>query len=245
MKETERGPDPAEAPRGSGTSGMVPRASHGAFSRRGFLQAMGLGATAAAIPEKGLLAETPGGVRADEDSWGPGAVPVTLRVNGETIRVKVAPRVTLLDALRDHIRIDTHEYVDVTGPKRVCDRGTCGACSVILDGKLVYACSILAVETQGAQVTTVEGLGAEGRLDPLQEEIVRCDASQCGFCTPGFVMAGHVLLERNPEPTKAEIAHALDGNICRCGTQPRFVEAVEKAALRRREGSVGPGEGRK
>jgi len=198
---------------------------------------MGLGATAAAIPSDGLLAETPAPIRTGEEIDGPDAVPVTLHVNGSTLRMRLEPRVTLLDALRDHIRIDTQECADVTGPKRVCDRGTCGACTVLLDGKLVYACSVLAIEVGESHITTVEGVGTpETRLHPLQEEVVRADGSQCGFCTPGFVMAGFALLRDNPNPSRDEIRKALDGNICRCGTQPRFLEAVEKAAARLREG---------
>jgi len=200
-------------------------------SRRGFLTVVGLGATAAAVGER-AAADTPAPVRADSLAQGPGALPVELRVNGERLRLRIEPRVTLLDALRDHTRVDIHEYVDLTGAKRVCDRGSCGACTVWLDGKTVYACSVLAIEAEGREITTVEGLGGAGGLHPVQEEFVATDGLQCGFCTPGFVMSCAALLRANPQPAREEIERALDGNICRCGTQPRVVEAVERVAAR-------------
>ena len=141
---------------------------------------------------------------------GPGSVEVSLRVNGKARRMSVEPRVTLLDALRDHL--------DVTGPKKVCDRGTCGACTVIEDGKLIYACSRLAIESENREIVTVEGLGTPEQMHPVQAAFVEYDAQQCGFCTPGFVTAVSVLLEQNPNPTAAEVSRALGGNLCRCGT---------------------------
>jgi xanthine dehydrogenase YagT iron-sulfur-binding subunit len=196
----------------------------------------GLGATAATLPDEGLLGGSAASVRPGAAALGPNAVPVTLRVNGESIQMRLEPRVTLLDAIRDHIRLDTHEHVDLTGSKRVCDRGTCGACTVLLDGKTVYACSILAVEAQGQEIVTVEGIAQGGKLHPVQEEFIHCDGSQCGFCTSGFVMASVALLRENTQPDRAQIDRALDGNICRCGTQINVRDAVTKAAARLREG---------
>ena len=141
---------------------------------------------------------------------GPGAVPVSLRVNGETRRMMVEPRVTLLDALRDRL--------DLTGSKKVCDRGTCGACTVLADGEPVYACSVLAIEAEGVAIETVESLGTPESLSPLQTAFVENDAQQCGFCTPGFVVASHALLARNESPSQDEVSRALSGNFCRCGT---------------------------
>ncbi len=135
---------------------------------------------------------------------------VELSVNGVRRLAEVEPRVTLLDLLRDHL--------DVTGPKKVCDRGTCGACTVLENGRLVYACSRLAVEAGGAEITTVEGLGTPDSMHPLQAAFVEHDAQQCGFCTPGFVMALSHLLEKQPNPDDDEIDRALSGNLCRCGT---------------------------
>jgi xanthine dehydrogenase YagT iron-sulfur-binding subunit len=198
-------------------------------SRRGFLQAVGLGAGAVGLTQEELLArEAP----APQQATGPGAIPIALDVNGQAVKLKVEPRVTLLDALRDHLKLDSNEYVDLTGAKKVCDRASCGACTVIVDGKIAYACTILAIEAQGRKIRTVEGLEKGGKLHPVQEEFIACDGLMCGFCTPGFVVAGAALLEKNPNATREDIRRGLDGNICRCGTQPRALEAVAKAAAR-------------
>jgi xanthine dehydrogenase YagT iron-sulfur-binding subunit len=208
------------------------RKRKGGVSRRNFLKTLGVaGAAAAALPDEVAVAQD--AAPAGPKGLGPGAVPVTLRVNGTAIKLKVEPRVTLLDALRDHLKLDSADPVDITGAKRVCDRGSCGACTMIVDGRTVYACTMLAVEAQGREIRTVEGLGMGETLHPLQEEFIHCDGMMCGFCTPGFIMAGTALLEKNPKPARDEIRKALDGNICRCGTQPRALEAVEKASKRR------------
>jgi len=181
------------------------------LSRRSFLRGGAAGAIAS-----GLLPPAARGVgeaAVDTDGtplFGPGPVEVVLRVDGRERRTSVEPRVTLLDALRDRL--------DVTGPKKVCDRGTCGACTVLLDGRLVYSCSVLAIEAQDVEITTVEGLGSPDDLHPVQAAFVDNDAQQCGFCTPGLVMATAALLERNPNPTEEEVERALGGNLCRCGT---------------------------
>ncbi|HXG62921.1 MAG TPA: (2Fe-2S)-binding protein [Planctomycetota bacterium] len=198
------------------------------FSRRAFLQSAGLAGVAAGCAS--TPSESAGGT--PPQGLGPGAVPVTLKVNGREIRLELEPRVTLLDALRDHFEAGGGRPVDLTGSKRVCDRGSCGACTVILDGRTAYACSILAVDAQGREIRTVESFEKAGALHPVQEEFLACDGLMCGFCTPGFVVSSVALLERNPSPTREEIRRALDGNICRCGTQPRSLEAVEKAAAR-------------
>ena len=153
---------------------------------------------------------------------GPGPVPMNFRINGQAMSARLEPRVTLLDALRTRF--------ELTGAKRVCDRGTCGACTVLMDGKTVYACSILAIEAQGAKIETVESFGAVERLHPLQAAFVEHDARQCGFCTPGFVVAAKALLDRNPTPTLAEVHHGLSGNFCRCGTYVGIRQAVLQVA---------------
>src|SRR6185295_161985 len=154
--------------------------------------------------------------------WGPGEVPVRLRVNNKSFDLRLEPRTTLLDALRDHL--------ELTGAKRVCDRGTCGACTVLLDGDAVYACSLLAIDVQRQPIWTVEGLGHPESLHPLQAAFVENDAQQCGFCTPGFVMAAKALLDRNPNPKLADVHHGLSGNFCRCGTYAGMRKAVLAAA---------------
>ncbi|HVZ15626.1 MAG TPA: (2Fe-2S)-binding protein, partial [Terriglobales bacterium] len=150
--------------------------------------------------------------------WGPGAVPVTLEINGKPYKAQLEPRETLLDALRNHF--------DLTGAKKVCDRAECGACTVLMDGKPVYACSVLAVDAQGHKIETVESLTAGGKLHPVQQAFVDNDAQQCGFCTPGFVVASKALVDKYPNPTPEQITHELSGNFCRCGTYAGIRRAV-------------------
>jgi xanthine dehydrogenase YagT iron-sulfur-binding subunit len=140
-------------------------------------------------------------------------------------KLEVEPRVTLLDALRTRL--------DITGVKRVCDRGACGACTMIVDGKTAYSCSMLAIEAQGKTIRTVEGLVQGTVLHPVQEAFCDRDGLMCGFCTPGFVVAAAALLEQNPKPTIEQARKALDGNICRCGTYPRVLEAALNTGGRR------------
>ncbi len=153
---------------------------------------------------------------------GPGKVPMEFSVNGKPYKASLEPRVTLLDALRDSL--------DITGAKRVCDRGECGACTVLLDDKTVYACSILAIEAQGKKITTVESLMEGGKLHPVQQAFVDNDGSQCGFCTPGFVVACKALLDKHPDPSPEEIRRELSGNYCRCGTYDGIRAAVAQVA---------------
>lgn len=189
------------------------------FSRRSFLKTVGAGGVAA-----GVLG--PAGVEAQcVREVVPGAVSIQLNVNWRVHRLEVEPRVTLLDALRTRL--------EITGAKRVCDRGACGACTVIVDGHTVYACSTLAIEAQGKRIRTVEGLVQGTVLHPVQRAFCESDGLMCGFCTPGFVVATAALLERNPKPTADEARKALDGNICRCGTYVRVLEAALNAGGRR------------
>ena len=155
---------------------------------------------------------------------GPGDVPVTLMINGKRVELRLEPRVTLLDAIRNR--------ADLTGNKRVCDRGTCGACTMIVDGRTVYACSTLAIESQGKQIRTVDGLSTGNTLHPVQQAFCDKDGLMCGFCTPGFVVATVALLEKIPHPTPEQARRALDGNICRCGTFVRIMESCMAAAAR-------------
>ena len=186
-------------------------------SRRDFLKSAGVGslaATVAGVSE--AAAQQTSGPRV----VGPGDVPVQLTVNGRRLNLTIEPRVTLLDALRTR--------ADITGNKKGCDRGACGACTMIIDGRTAYACSTLAIEVQGKQIRTVDGLASGDRLHPVQQAFCDVDALMCGFCTPGFVMATVALLEKNSNPTPAQAARALDGNICRCGTFVRIMEAAMK-----------------
>jgi xanthine dehydrogenase YagT iron-sulfur-binding subunit len=157
---------------------------------------------------------------------GPGPVKIQLNVNGKMMTQSIEPRVTLLDTLRN--------YLDVTGCKRVCDRGTCGACTVMLDGRPVYSCTTLALEAQGRDIRTAESLVEEGKLDAVPAAFAQADAQQCGFCTPGFVVAMRAAFNQNPKASPAEIEEALSGNICRCGTYQQMRDAI--AALCKSEG---------
>ncbi len=152
---------------------------------------------------------------------------ISLTINGEYEQVDVPGNMTLLQMLRDKLAL--------TGTKNGCNAGECGACTVLLDGEPVNSCMILAVECDGAQVVTVEGLAQDGVLDPIQEAIISKGGVQCGFCTPGILMSARGLLDRSPDPSEAEIREALVGNLCRCTGYLRIIEAVEDAAKRERE----------
>lgn len=158
--------------------------------------------------------------------FGPGKVPITLNVNGKRLSANLEPRVTLLDALRDQF--------EITGPKRVCDRGTCGACTVLMGNKTVYACSVLAIEAQGKPIVTTEGLAPGNSLHPVSAAFVEHDAQQCGFCTPGFVMATKAFLDKHPDATREEIHRGLGGNFCRCGTYAGIKEVVAQLSTKKR-----------
>ena len=187
------------------------------FSRRDFLKTAGVSSLVTAVANVGETeAQTPG-----PQPVGPGEVPVQLLVNGKRIDLKIEPRVTLLDALRMR--------ADMTGNKRVCDRGQCGACTMIIDGRTVYSCSTLAIEVQGKQIRTIDGLSEGAKLHPVQQAFCDADGLMCGFCTPGFVMATTAVLEKHPNATPDQIRKGLDGNICRCGTFVRVFEAAMKA----------------
>ena len=206
----------------------------GSVSRRDFFKTVGVGSLATSVltaAEAEAQATAPRAV-------GPGEVPIRLTINGRAQALTVEPRVTLLDAVRNRL--------DLTGTKRVCDRGSCGACTMIVDGRAIYACSTLAIDSQGKNIRTVEGL-AQGRLaerpdgpalpgrsadadrpvlHPVQQAFCDTDGLMCGFCTPGFVMAAVALLEKVPNPTPEQARKHLDGNICRCGTYVGVLQAA-------------------
>ena len=197
-------------------------------SRRAFLRGLGGSiATTAALAAGGEEAEaapesaaqTPPSAKGTRLK---GVVRVTLSINGQTRTADVEPRTTLLNTLRDRL--------ELTGAKKICDRGSCGGCTVMADGKPIYSCMMLAVDAQGKKITTVEGLGTPEKMSPVQEAFVDNDALMCGFCTPGFVVSCSALLQRNPSPTLADVKEACAGNICRCGTYPRVFEAALAAA---------------
>lgn len=204
-------------------------ADGGGVSRRGFLRGLG-GSLAATALSGGLLAGNAGTDEADaaqsSGAGGPataaGMAPVTLTVNGKRHTVQVDPRRTLLDMLRNDL--------DLTGTKKVCDRGSCGACTVMMDGRTVYSCTTLALDAQNKKIETVEGLAKGNKLHPLQAAFIEHDALMCGFCTPGFLMSCKALLDKNKQPTLDDVKNACAGNLCRCGTYPRIFEAALDAA---------------
>ena len=149
---------------------------------------------------------------------------IRLEVNGQTHDLNVPSHRSLLDVLR--------EELDLTGSKRGCDRGECGSCTVLLEGKPVYSCIALAAQVRGRSVVTVEGLSHDGRLDSVQQAFLDEDGAQCGYCTPGFLISARALLDANPHPTDAEIREALSGNLCRCNAYGRILQSVRTAAER-------------
>jgi aerobic-type carbon monoxide dehydrogenase small subunit (CoxS/CutS family) len=194
------------------------------ISRRSFLKGLGTVVVASAAAPVGAVAaevEEMQKLGADK-TLGPGQVPVTLTVNGKALKLNLEPRVTLLDALRN--------YSNLTGTKEVCDRAACGACTVLFDGKPIYSCMKLAIEAQGHEIMTVEGLSEGGKLTVVQQAFVEGDGLMCGYCTPGFVMTVTALLKKNPHPSADEVRTACSGNLCRCGTQRRVLAAALKVA---------------
>jgi xanthine dehydrogenase YagT iron-sulfur-binding subunit len=182
----------------------------------GAVLAQGVGSTTAgAVPD---------GERAAAGAAGaPGEVTISFRLNGDQTKVTIDPRVTLLDLLR--------ERLELTGTKKGCDRGQCGACTVHVDGRRVVSCLTLAAMVNGRSVTTIEGLSGDGdRLHPVQRAFVECDALQCGFCTPGQVMSAVAFLREGGSRSEAAVREGMSGNICRCGAYPNIVDAVRKAA---------------
>ena len=195
-------------------------------SRRKFLKGVGVAGAGAAIADHFINADKK--VAAGETVTNPepvnGSVNIALDVNGTKRNVTVEPRTTLLNALRNHVE------PPVTGPKLVCDMGTCGACTVVMDGRNVYSCLVFAVDAVGKKLTTVEGFGTPENMNAVQSAFVEHDGMMCGFCTPGFITTISTYLKKNPNPTLEQVREACKGNFCRCGTYPRVFEAALAAA---------------
>jgi aerobic-type carbon monoxide dehydrogenase small subunit (CoxS/CutS family) len=163
------------------------------------------------------------------DWRGPGKTPLHLLVNGQEHELYVEPRRTLLDALRKDLGL--------MGTKKGCDEGTCGACTVLVDGRAVLSCMALAIEYEGKSIETIENLEREGRLHPIQQAFIEEDGLQCGFCTPGQIMAVKALLATHPQPTPEEVKRLMSGNLCRCGAYPKIIKSALRAAELLRRGA--------
>lgn len=193
-------------------------------SRRDFLRGSGVAAASAILTAPAVEAAEEINALQDNPAIVSGSVPVSLNINGKAHSVEIEPRCTLLDTLRNRL--------DITGPKRVCDRGACGACTVVIDGNPVYSCTTLAITCQGHDIKTLESFDENG----VPAAFHRHDGLMCGYCTPGFVTACHAVLSKNPNATIEEIKHGLDGNICRCGTYGGvFAAALDAAKSMRKE----------
>jgi len=198
-------------------------------SRRKFLKGVGVAGAGAALADHFIAPDKTIAASELVISGEPiaGTVKIALDVNGARRNVTVEPRTTLLNALRNNLE------PAVTGPKLVCDMGACGACTVLMDGKNVYSCLVLAVDAVGKKLTTVEGFGSPENMSAVQSAFVEHDGLMCGFCTPGFVTTISAYLKKNPNPTLDEVREACKGNFCRCGTYPRVFEAALAAAKAR------------
>jgi aerobic-type carbon monoxide dehydrogenase small subunit (CoxS/CutS family) len=194
------------------------------LSRRSFLKGLGGGAIGTAIISTGLVSTDSEAYTSEAVKGAASKSAVKLKVNGKDYRVEVEHRHTLAEVLRDQLGL--------TGTKIGCDRGECGACTVIINGRNMYSCSQLAVWMEGKEILTIEGLAKGDKLDPLQEAFIEHDGPQCGFCTSGQIMSGKALLLKNPKPDEAQARRALSGNLCRCGNYNREVAAVLAAATK-------------
>ena len=205
---------------------MAKDKSKSGMSRRSFLKGFGgsvVGTAAIGTAHPVFSAETE-----HARIVGPGQTEIAITVNGKKHTLEIDPRMTLLDVLRNEL--------SYTGTKQVCNRGECGSCTVILNGRTVLACHMLALDANGADIETIEGLAAGEKLHPVQEKFVEHDAFQCGYCTPGFILSSVALLRRNSSPTPEEIRAGVSGNVCRCGTYPNIFAAVEAAAQSMKKG---------
>jgi xanthine dehydrogenase YagT iron-sulfur-binding subunit len=198
-----------------------------AFTRRAFLKGMGGGAAGAALTTR-LLGERPGpSTLQAAEAEVLTTKTIAFTVNGRRVSLEVEPRETLLEVLRGRLGL--------TGAKRVCDRGECGGCTVQVDGRTVYACMFPVIRADGKAVATIEGLASGETLHPIQQAFIEKDGFQCGFCTPGVIMASAALLSRIPSPSRPEIRSGLSGNLCRCGNYVKIYESVEEAARKMRK----------
>jgi len=200
------------------------------MSRRSFIKGMGSGLVGSLAIAPAVISKDAKSKEKEKDLTLPFKKVITLNVNGRKHKLEVENRWTLLDVLRDKLAL--------TGTKNACNAGECGSCTVIMDGRAVYSCMILAVETEGSKITTIEGLLDGEELHPIQKAFVDNDAMQCGYCTPGQIMSAKALLDKNPNPIAEEVKRAMAGNLCRCVSYPHIINAVLDASKRLNKGSA-------
>ncbi len=193
---------------------MSERSESKGISRRKFIQGVGTGVIGSSV----LIDTLQAGPKDEQKQPPPGTEALFLKVNGKSVNLKIDPETTLIEVLRN--------FLHLTGTKLVCNQGECGACTVLLDGVAVYSCHMLALDAAGKEVTTIEGLLTGEKLHPIQEAFVQHDGMQCGFCTPGQIMAAQAFLLKNPKPSKAQALEGMSGNICRGGAYPKIIESV-------------------
>ena len=191
------------------------------ISRRKFISGVGSGVAGTYVLFPALQQSSMAGQKSPVEQNGKPEL-LQLKVNGRQVKLHVEPQTTLAELLRNRLQL--------TGTKIICNHGECGGCTVLMNGKAVYACHLLALDAADKEITTIEGLLKEEKLHPLQEAFVEKDGLQCGYCTPGQVMAAYVLLKENPRPTKEQVMKGMSGNLCRCGAYPKIIDSVLAAA---------------
>lgn len=191
------------------------------ISRRKFIKGFGSGVVGGSVLVHSLPALSKD-KEVEQEPLHDGKIPLTLKVNGKSVRLLVEPRTTLAEMLRDQLHL--------TGTKIICNQGECGGCTVLLDGKAVYSCHLLALDAAGKEVITIEGFLEGEKLHPIQEAFIEHDGYQCGFCTPGQIMAAQALLMKNPKPTPDQVKEGMAGNLCRCSAYPKIIDSVLAAA---------------
>ncbi len=203
---------------------MSKRPKSEGISRRKFIKGFGSGVVGGSVLVQSLPALSRD-KKTEQALLDEGKVPLALKVNGKSMKLLVEPRTTLAEVLRDHLHL--------TGTKIICDQGECGGCTVLINGKAVYSCLMLALDAAGKEVTTIEALLDGEKLHPIQEAFIERDGLQCGFCTPGQIMATQALLLKNPKPTREQVKEGLAGNLCRCSAYPNIIDSVLAAAEKR------------
>ena len=200
---------------------MSDKAKPKAFSRRGFIKGIGSGVVGGYMVVS-ALPKISRNIIDEIEKEGTNKEPLSLKINGKKVNILVEPRTTLAEVLRNRYKL--------TGTKIICNQGECGGCTVLMNGRAVFSCHLLALDAAGTEITTIEGLMSGAKLHPIQQAFAEHDGLQCGFCTPGQIMAAQAILIKNPKPSKEEILDGMSGNLCRCGAYPNILKSVIAAA---------------